>query len=282
MRKGVRVMIKKASGELQPFSEGKLRSSLEKAGVEGVLADEVAAHVASQVHDDMTTRDIHDRAFAMLKGHQRAAAARYSLKRALFALGPSGFPFERYAARLFDAMGYTTTIGAVLEGKCVRHEVDIVLVKGGVRGYVECKFHNTPGTKCDVKIPMYALSRFEDLAEREGASFKHGAGREGWLVTNTRFTQDALAFSTCSGIKVMGWDVGELGESIERLIDIRGLHPVTCLTTLNAGQRSVLLSRGTVLCQDLLHGNALADLLRLAPAAQARVRKEAEEICKHS
>ena len=38
----------------------------------------------------------------------------------------SGFPFERYVARLFDAMGYATQVGIVLPGKCVTHDRDRV------------------------------------------------------------------------------------------------------------------------------------------------------------
>lgn len=281
MRTPTRIMVRKASGELEAFSEKKLRRSLERAGADRVLAEEVAAHVARQAFDGMATRQVHDRAFAMLKAHRRSSAARYGLKRALFALGPSGFPFERFAARLFDAMGYTTSVGVILDGRCVRHEVDIVLTKGATRGYAECKFHTTPGGRCDVQVPLYVRSRFEDLCEAEGVRFDRGTGREGWLVTNTRFTRDALAFASCSGIKAMGWDVGELGESIERLIDARGLHPVTCLTTLNASHKALLLSQGIVLCQDLLRGTALTRILGLAAPARARVLEESREVCGH-
>ncbi len=276
-------MIQKASGETEAFSEQKLRRSLEKSGADPMVVDTVAAFIAEQVRNGATknTKEIYARAFAMLKGQQRSTAARYSLKRALFALGPSGFPFEQYVARLFGSMGYAARVGVILEGKCIKHEVDIVLTKGETRGFAECKFHNMPGMKCDVKTPMYVLSRFEDICERDGAPFKHGTGREGWLVTNTRFSEDALAFAKCAGIRLMGWDVGALGESIERLIDKRGLHPVTCLTTLSMKEKSALLAKTIVLCEDLFDGTVLTDVLRVPPEKQQRIIREAKELCRH-
>lgn len=273
-------MVKKASGELQAFSQEKLRRSLERSGAETMLADEIVEHLSSQMYDGIPTKTIHARALAMLKSHKKSFAARYNLKRALFALGPDGFPFEKYAARLFDSMGYATQVGVVIPGKCVSHEVDVVLTKGDVHGFAECKFHNTPGTTCNVKTPLYVYARFEDICEREGKRFKGNREREGWLVTNTRFTDDALAYGSCAGLKLLGWNTGPLGESLERLIDARGLHPVTCLTSLKKEQIQRLLAAGVVLCQDFVGGKI--DLSPLLPEETiTKARAEATELCKH-
>ena len=42
-------MVKKASGELQAFSQEKLRKSLERSGAETMLADEIVEHLSSQM-----------------------------------------------------------------------------------------------------------------------------------------------------------------------------------------------------------------------------------------
>lgn len=275
-----KIMVKKASGELQEFSQEKLRRSLERSGAEPMLSDEVVAHISSQVYDGVPTKVIHARAFAMLKSHKKTFAARYNLKRAIFALGPSGFPFEKYAARLFDTMGYATQVGVIVPGKCVSHEIDVVLTKGNTHGFAECKFHNVPGTKCSVQTPLYVYARFEDICEREGKPFRGDRNREGWLVTNTRFTDDALAYGSCAGLKLLGWNTGPLGESLERLIDARGLHPVTCLTSLKKEQVRQLLAAGVVLCQDFFTGKT--DLKQLLPKEIiAKATAEAMELCKH-
>lgn len=274
------IMVKKASGELEEFSQDKLRGSLERSGADPMLADEIVEHISGQVYEGVSTKVIHDRALAMLKTHRKSFAARYNLKRAIFALGPSGFPFEQYAARLFDAMGYKTRVGVIVPGKCVSHEVDVILTKDAVHGFAECKFHNTPGTKCSVQTPLYVFARFEDICEREGKPFRGDRNREGWLVTNTRFTDDALAYGSCAGLKLLGWNTGPLGESLERMIDVRGLHPITCLTTLKVGEKQKLLAEGIVLCQDLFERRTSATPI-LPAETLAKAVAEAEELCKH-
>lgn len=275
-----KIMVKKMSGELQEFSRDKLRGSLERSGADSILADEIVDHISSQVHEGLSTKVIHDRAFTMLKTHRKSFAARYNLKRAIFALGPSGFPFERYVARLFDTMGYMTQVGIVLPGKCVTHEVDVVLTKGDVHGFAECKFHNVPGMRCSVKTPLYVFARFEDICEHEGKPFRGDRNREGWLVTNTRFTDDALAYGSCAGLKLLGWNTGPLGESLERMIDVRGLHPITCLTSLKTEQKKMLLAEGIVLCQDFFE--QYSSVASILPAGMlAKATAEASELRKH-
>lgn len=275
------VMVQKASGELQPFSKEKLRISLEKSGADTILADEIVEHISSQIHEGISTKVIHDRAFAMLKTHRKPFAARYNMKQAIFALGPNGFPFEKYVARLFDAMGYSTQVGVIVPGRCIAHEIDVVLTKGTIHGFAECKFHNTPGMKCSVQTSLYVFARFEDICEREGKPFSSDHGREGWLVTNTRFTDDALAYGSCVGLKLLGWNTGPLGESLERMIDGRGLHPITCLTSLKNEQKRMLLAEGIVLCQDLFeHQAKITSILPVETLVKATA--EAGELCKHS
>jgi len=276
-----KIMVKKSSGELQVFSREKLQRSLEKSGVDSIIADEIVERISRQLYEGIPTKVIHVRTLAMLKSYKKSFAARYNLKRALFALGPSGFPFERYAARLFDAMGYTTKVGVILPGKCVHHEVDVVLTKGSSQGFAECKFHNLPGMNCGVKTPLYVFARFEDICEHDGTSFKGDRDREGWLVTNTRFSDDALAYGSCVGLKLLGWNTGPLGESLERIIDVRKLHPVTCLLSLNREQKRKLLDQGIVLCQDLVR-KITNDNSLLPKEIATKVMAEANELCKHT
>lgn len=273
------VMVKKASGVLEPFSPEKLRRSLEKSGADQILADEIVEHISDQLYNGVPTSEIHDRAFVMLKSHRSSFAARYNVKQAIFALGPSGFAFEQFVGRLFNHMGYETEIGVSVRGKCVQHEVDVVLTKGALRGYAECKFHNLPGLRCGVKTPLYVFGRFEDICRQDGISFE-SREREGWLVTNTRFTDDALAYGSCVGLKMLGWNTGPLGESIERLIDVRKLHPITCLTSLSAEEKRQLLTDGIILCVDLLVDGADWKAY-FSKETLAKVLVEARELCGH-
>ena len=74
------------------------------------------------------------------------------LKKAIFDLGPSGHHFETFVSRYFEEIGYTTKTCQTLNGRLVKHEIDIVGIKNGKRVFIECKFHNRIGIKNDIKI----------------------------------------------------------------------------------------------------------------------------------
>ena len=152
------VLVAKADGTEEPFNPEKLVASLMRAGAEHGLARDIARAVEAPLVSGTTTHEIYRRAFAKLRDARRGVAARYSLKRALLEFGPSGFPFEAYLAELFRAEGYTAKTDQIVRGKCVEHEVDVVLQKGGITTYVEAKFHNAAGFKTDLKT-VYTCRR---------------------------------------------------------------------------------------------------------------------------
>ena len=129
----------------------------------------------------------------------------------------------------------------------MRHEIDVIAEKENNHIMIECKYHNLPGTICDVKIPLYINSRFKDVE----ASWIQLPGHDkkfhqGWVVTNTRFTQDAIQYGTCAGLKLIGWDYPN-GEGIRSKIDTLGLYPITCLTKLSKFEKQQLLEKRIVL-----------------------------------
>ncbi|RZK62264.1 MAG: ATPase, partial [Pedobacter sp.] len=122
-------------------------------------------------------------------------------------LGPSGYPFEKYFAAILQHIGYSLRTGVILQGACVKHEVDVIAEKENQHEMVECKFHQQQGTFCDVKIPLYIHARFKDVeAGFTDRSPKNNTLHQGWVVTNTRFTTDAIHYGTCAGLKLIGWN----------------------------------------------------------------------------
>src|SRR5579859_3895295 len=176
-------LITKSSGITEPFSKEKFERSLRRSGARPEVITELTNYVM-HAPDLKTTHDIYQYAYNRLRSHRPAVAARYSLKNALSELGPSGFPFEHFVAEIFKSQGYETSIDQKLQGRCVIHEVDIILRKNNETFMVECKFHQ-PQLHADVKVPLYIKSRFDDLTKSNSYSFK-----QGWVVTNTRFTDD--------------------------------------------------------------------------------------------
>jgi len=243
--------ITKASGERHAFSEEKLRNSLLRSGASPKVVDTIITAVLANLYDGITTAQIYDIAFRMLRQRRKGPAAKYKLKNALMELGPTGFPFEQFMARVFGRLGFETQTGQLLEGKCVRHEVDVVARKGKEQYLVECKFHQQKGVCCDVKIPLYIRARFDDIEERLSRT-EEGKSRSftGWVATNTHFTRDAITYGLCAGLHLLGWDFPAKG-SLRELVDEYGIHPLTCLTTLTRQEKQQLLEKNIVLCSEL-------------------------------
>ena len=154
------ILIRKADGEEEVFDLSKLDSSLEKAGASDSMRKQVGAHVMRELKPGMTTEEIYRHAFEILRREERApVAARYSIKRAVFSLGPSGFPFEEFLAEVMRAHGWTARTEVALNGHCAPHEVDVLAEKNGRRVGIEAKFHNEPGGKTDIKDALYVRAR---------------------------------------------------------------------------------------------------------------------------
>jgi hypothetical protein len=129
MKKQHNVSIIKASGEVMPFYSERLKRSLLKAGASEAQADTIILQVQEKLYNGISTKKIYQQAFQLLKNSSRPVAAKYKLRRAIMELGPSGFPFEKYVAEIFRRKGYSVQTGKIVQGDCVKHEVDVIAEK---------------------------------------------------------------------------------------------------------------------------------------------------------
>lgn len=279
MKERSAILIERANGEMDVFAPSKLRASLSRAGAREADIDHVVHEVEGSLREGMRTREIYKIAYRSLRKRSRGTAGRYSLKQAILQLGPTGFPFEKYVGALLAHQGYRTTVDVVVPGKCVDHEVDVVAEKGDQHYMVECKFHSDPKRKCDVKIPLYIQARFKDVEQQWKLIPGHGAKfHQGWLVTNTRFTSDAVQYGECAGLYLLSWDHPH-GESLRERVDRSGLHPITCLTTLTKTEKQRILDDGTVLCAEIMKDEKILGRAGVNDRKVAKIMKEVEELC---
>jgi Holliday junction resolvase len=273
------LLIIKASGERAAFDAEKLRHSLERAGAGDDAIARILAETDDVLYSGITTKEIYKRAYSLLRKTSAPLAAKYKLKKAIQELGPSGYPFEKYVAEVLKYQGYQVKVGQIVQGHCVQHEVDVIAEKADRHFMIECKFHSDDGRKCDVKIPLYIHSRFLDVEKawkkQPGHSTKF---HQGWVVTNTRFTTDAIRYGTCAGMYLMGWDFPKKGNLKER-IEIAGLHPLTCLATLAKREKQQLLDRKIVLCKEICNDEKLLEAAGVSPRRIGKVMKEARQLC---
>ncbi len=272
------MQVRKFSGELVEFDVTRLKGSLAKSGATADVVDGVWEAMRPMVYDGISTRDLYRLAFRLLKREADSFAARYSLKRALRELGPAGYYFEQWVARLFQHAGYQTLTSQLLPGNSVTHEVDVVAQKDDEQLLVECKFRNTDDAKITVTTPMYFLSRVKDFEGRDFTFFgKTMRFTDGWLVTNAYLTSDSIRFGQYYRLNLLAWDHPEQS-SIKRRVDNAGLYPITCLTTVNKAEKDLLLRQGCLLVKDIVDDAARLDVLGCAPRKKRRIIQEATEL----
>ncbi len=270
--------IKKYSGEIVEFDKEKLIRSLMNAGSERGIAEQILFEITPQLHEGITSKKIARLAFQKLKSRSKAIAARYNLKSGLIALGPAGFYFEKFIARLFELQGFQTRCNVFVDGNCVSHELDVIVKKDNHLAMVECKFHSGQENKSDVKVPMYILSRFNDLNQNQYRFFETDEQlTKCWIVTNNKFTSEAIKFGECSGIQMLSWDYPN-GKSLKNLTQEFRLYPITCLTTLTAAEKELLLLQDVLTVYDLNHHPKKFKNLRISQSRMKNILTECQQL----
>tara|TARA_A100000171_G_C2140425_1_gene155136 strand:- start:8470 stop:9306 length:837 start_codon:yes stop_codon:yes gene_type:complete len=268
--------IIKSSGDKVDFSISKLRNSLYRSGADEATVDNIINVVRDELYQGISTKEIYNRAFAMLKKSKSIYASKYKLKKAIYELGPTGFPFENFIGALLEYSGYQVEVGKIMQGKCVSHEVDVIASKNGQHIVAECKFHSEKTTTCNVKIPLYINSRYRDIVEQYKNTSK--CPNEGWVVTNTRFTADALTYGKCVGLHLLSWDYPKENGLKDR-IDRLGLYPITVSTLLTNREKQFLLSRDIVLCRQLANDVFYLDHLGISENRKSKILSEISMLC---
>ncbi len=272
-------LVLKSSGEKVPFDSGKLVNSLTRAGAGEIAVNQIVEEIEGWLVEGVTTKEIYDKAFRSLKRKSGGYAARYSLKKALMELGPTGYPFEHFVGQIFAIQGFDTKVGQVIQGQCVKHEVDVVATKNQTQYLVECKFYNTTSKFAAVQVPLYIRSRVNDIeAIRSKLPEYNGYKFHGWVVTNTRFTTDAMDYGRCSGLHLVSWDYPK-GHSLKDMIDTYRMFPITALTQLSRRDKQLLMEEGVVLCRQLAQNPDLLKPLGLKPSKCNQVLIEIQDLC---
>ena len=227
----------------------------------------------------MSSNKIYRKAFALLKKHNKVCASRYSLKRALFDLGPTGFPFERLVAALLKEKGYKTQVSVILDGACVTHEIDVLAEKDGNVYAIECKFHSDAKGSSNVKVPLYINSRFLDIQKQWNTNSKNKTHlKQGWLVSNTRFSEDAINYAKCVGLTLLSWDYPK-NNGLKANIDSMALYPVTTLTTLTKKEKHQLIEKDVVLVKELVNASNKMKNIGISEKRIHGVLDEVKKLC---
>ena len=145
------IYITKYSGETAIFDSDKIRNSLKYSRASQPEIDRIIKVVESKLYEGISTQKIYRIVHDQLKKIDRPNAGRYNLKKGILELGPTGFPFEVFIGELLKSKGYKVKVGVIVQGNCVQHEVDVVAEKDNEHFMIECKYHSSFSTKCNVK-----------------------------------------------------------------------------------------------------------------------------------
>ncbi len=271
------IQITKADGTAEFFKVEKLRRSLRRSGASPSEINEIVGRILDELYDGIQTQEIYRRAFALLREQEPPIAARYSLRRALFLLGPTGFPFELFLARLFKTDGYHVRTGLVIPGRCAEHEIDIAAYHDTHSFVGEAKFHSRLGVKTDLQVALYSYARLLDLKEQKICLDSICGIKEFWLITNTKFTSAAERYAECVGLKLLSWDYPR-HDNLHDRIQRAKIYPITVLQSLSVNQIATLIENDIIICRDLLNNPTVLRRLHLSARKQERALREAEMV----
>jgi hypothetical protein len=274
-------MILKADGSTEAFDPERLYTSLLRAGAKKNAAESIATVVAETIAPGATSHDVYARAFAMLRKEARPIAARYGLRRALLEFGPSGHPFEDFVSHLYTKEGWVVETRKMIQGKCVMHETDFYASHPERKEYMaaELKYHNDASYKSDLKTALYVKSRFDDIFNCDSESRSCPLDR-GILITNTKFTSEAVRYAECAGVELLGWSYPTHDNLFERMSKAR-VYPVTTLTTLAKSEKRLLVDGGIIAVDQLVEVPAAREALRalrMSPEHIGEIIAEAEAL----
>lgn len=271
-------VIIKADGTNEIFNQELLTRSLERSGASELTAKQIAETITSTVAPGTSSKEIYTRAFSLLRREARPVAARYALRRALLELGPTGHPFEDFISHLYRTEGWQVETRKIIKGKCVSHEVDFYASNKEQNEFLaaELKYHNDSGYKTDLKVALYVKSRFDDIFACD-ESVRSCPIDRGILVTNTKFTSEAIAYAECSGVELLGWGYPANNNLFIRMSRAK-VYPITTLTGLSRAEKFLLIERGVIAVDEVMKNRRALDILHLSSERVGELLAEADSL----
>jgi len=130
------MQVIKADGSRQPYQEIKVINAIRRAGIPKQLQQQVLDHVNTKMYDQIPTSEIYHHVLEYLDASPEPfSQSKFSLKQAIMQLGPTGYPFEDFVAKILESQGYEVLVRQIMLGKCVNHEVDVVATKGNKKTF---------------------------------------------------------------------------------------------------------------------------------------------------
>jgi hypothetical protein len=210
---------------------------------------------------------------AELKKEHPQEAVKFNLKEGMRNLGPDGFSFEKYIREILVRYGFGVKIDRYVPGRCIAYETDILAENEKTVYFGECKYRNRAGERIDLSVCMKLFAAAIDV--KAGNYFKKeiGEGKEirPILITNAKFSNQAIRYSECQGIRLLGWNYPK-NNGLEKMIDDQKLYPITILPSFKKYMNEPFGKAGVMLSEDLLQIKDLAKFCEKVSLPKAKAQ----------
>lgn len=251
------------------YSEDKVIRSLKNVGAGEKTIKEILEKINKNLPEIITTKKLYQFIFEELSKIEKTQSYKYNLKKGIEKLGPTGYPFEKFIAHLLKLHGYTAHHNLFLQGRCLTYEIDILAEKENKLYVGECKFHTF--RKNDLHVVLYSYARFLDIKEKlEKESYP-------LIVTNTKFTTEAIKFAECYNIKLIAWNYPK--ENLHFLIENKKAYPITIFPEIPKKALENLFNYDIVLITDFISRDKNY-LRKISGLSIEEIEKISEEIKK--
>lgn len=262
--------------EREPFSLKKVYRSVLKSGGSKELAHKISKDIEAIIYPDISTKEIFRNIKKKLKKESLQTAIKFSLKEGIRKLGPDGFIFEKYIGCLFKKNNHIVKMNIWLNGKCIDHEIDVLIEKNNTILIGECKYRNKQGERIDVGVCLKAYAAFFDIKNSD--YFKKEI--KPIVITNAKFTTKAIKYANCQGVELLGWNYPE-NNGLEYLIESNNLYPVTVLPSFNQNLINTFFLNEVMTIRDILSLDIekFSKKVNIPTSQLEKLRKEAQVLC---
>jgi Holliday junction resolvase-like predicted endonuclease len=201
------------------------------------------------LYNGIKTKEILTLINKYLKLHVKHKPTKKDLRTAI-GLMKSAPDYEEFARRLLEAEGYEVQANKVIQGHCVKHEIDGVAAKNGELCYVETKHHSKTHIYTPFIVTLAAKAKFDDIKQ----GYIEGRNEFNFdkiiIICNTRLSSHANQYAKCMGIDHIGWKT-PYEDGVESIISRHDLYPVTILNSLTKKEHQYLSESGIITLNDL-------------------------------
>ena len=158
------VYVTKADGSKQLFDKEKIVQTCQRMGANRDVAIQVAQEVEKNLYPNITTQQILQIIFTIMRKHKPAVQHLFDLKQGISLMEPKP-EFEVFVRVLLAHNGFQVKPNAILRGLCGEHEVDAIATKDGLTYLVEAKHHSNYHALTGLDESRIARAIIEDVTD---------------------------------------------------------------------------------------------------------------------